>query len=310
MKKAILLFVGFVFFALNIQAQTVTDIDGNVYQTVTIGTQIWLVENLKTTRLNDGVPISLVSDSIAWGNLTTPGYCWYYNDAASYKNTYGAIYNWYTVGTGKLCPANWHVPSDNEWTVLTDFLGGGQLAGGKMKSTGTIENGTGLWYAPNTGATNESGFTAFPGGRRFPDGSYNMYKFLGWWWATTEWVSVSAYYRSLGNLTAEVYVGATYKNYGFSVRCVKNSGSGMNSINYLNMLKIYPNPAQDQITIEISKELGESSMAIVNIEGQGLLKQRISGEKTIIDITNIPCGVYFVRIISEKTVAEEKIIKQ
>ena len=102
---------------------TVTDIDGNVYHLITIGTQVWLVENLKTTRYNDGAPIPLVTDSAAWSLLTTPGYCWYNNDIAN-KNPNGALYNWFAVNTGKLAPTGWHVPTDAEWTILTTFLGG------------------------------------------------------------------------------------------------------------------------------------------------------------------------------------------
>ena len=108
----------------------VVDIDGNVYHTVTIGTQVWMVENLKTTKYNDGTAIPLVTDNTAWGALTTPGYCWYNNDSATYKNTYGALYNWYAVNTGKLAPTGWHVPTDSEWTVLTTYLGGQSVAGG------------------------------------------------------------------------------------------------------------------------------------------------------------------------------------
>ena len=101
---------------------SITDKDGNVYTSVTIGTQVWMKENLKTTKYNDGTAIPLVTDGAAWESLTTPGYCWYNNDAATYKATYGALYNRYTANSGKLCPAGWHVPADSEWTTLTDYL--------------------------------------------------------------------------------------------------------------------------------------------------------------------------------------------
>jgi len=127
-------------------AGKVTDIDGNVYDTVKIGTQIWIIENLKTTKYNDGTSIPMVTDSAAWINLTTPGYCWHKNTSASYKNTYGALYNWYAVNTGKLAPKGWHVPSDAEWTTLITYLGGDSIAGGKMKETGMSH-----WFSPNTG---------------------------------------------------------------------------------------------------------------------------------------------------------------
>ncbi|MFZ4572381.1 MAG: fibrobacter succinogenes major paralogous domain-containing protein [Bacteroidales bacterium] len=111
---------------------TTTDVDGNLYHSVTIGTQVWMDENLKTTKYNDGSSIPLVTDSIAWINMTTPGYCWYHNNAAAYKNTYGALYNWYAVNTGKLAPTGWHVPTDAEWTILVAYLGGELLAGGRI----------------------------------------------------------------------------------------------------------------------------------------------------------------------------------
>ena len=140
-------------------SNTVTDIDGNVYHTVKIGTQVWMVENLKTTKYNDGTPIPLVTANSSWAILTTPGYCFYNNDANVNKATYGAMYNWYIVNTGKLCPAGWHVPIDAEWTTLTNYLGSENAAGGKLK-----EFGISHWVTPNDGTTNSSGFTALPAG--------------------------------------------------------------------------------------------------------------------------------------------------
>ena len=122
----------------------VQDIDGNNYLTVTIGTQIWMAENLRTTKYNDGTAIPLVTDNTTWANLTTPAYCWYNNDAKTNGSTYGALYNWYSVNTKKLCPTGWHVPNDTEWTTLTTYLGGTAVAGGKLKETGTAH-----WYSPN-----------------------------------------------------------------------------------------------------------------------------------------------------------------
>ena len=163
---------------------TVTDIDGNVYNTVTIGTQVWMVENLKTTRFNDGSAIQLVSDDTVWSNLTSPGYCWYDNDEATNKDPFGALYNWYTVNSGKLCPAGWHLPTDDEWDIIVNYLDGDTIAGGKMKETGTT-----LWNSPNTGATNSSGFTGLPGGFCNFNGNFYSIGFNGSWWSTTEYVT-------------------------------------------------------------------------------------------------------------------------
>ena len=158
---------------------TVTDIDGNVYHTVKIGAQTWMVENLRTTRYNDGTAIPLVTGNTAWGSLTTPGYCWYNNDQATYGSTYGALYNWYAVNRGKLCPTGWHVATDAEWTQLTDYLGGVWVAGGKMKEAGLSH-----WESPNEGATNSSGFTALPGGHRISAGSFYLLALHALFWSS------------------------------------------------------------------------------------------------------------------------------
>ena len=135
--------------------------DGNTYNTIMIGTQTWMKENLKTTTFNDGTSIPLETDATKWAALTSSGYCYYNNDEATYKDTYGVLYNWYTVNTGKLCPSGWHIPIEADWTNLTTFLGGENGAGGKLK-----ESGTSHWINPNSGATNETKFTALPGGER------------------------------------------------------------------------------------------------------------------------------------------------
>jgi uncharacterized protein (TIGR02145 family) len=196
---------------------TVTDADGNVYHTVTIGTQTWTVENLKTTKYNDGTTIPLVTDSTTWVNLTTAGYCWFNNDAATNKNVYGALYNWYTVNTGKLAPAGWHVPTDAEWNTLSIYLGGANISGGKLKESGTTH-----WSIPNTGATNESGFSALPGGCRFDNGYFDLIHCDGDWWSATV-VNVSyAYSRNLGYGGSNLYRDGCSKSFGFSVRLVRD----------------------------------------------------------------------------------------
>jgi uncharacterized protein (TIGR02145 family) len=207
-----------------LKAQTVKDIDGNVYRSVTIGTQVWMAENLRTTKFNDGKSIPLVKDDDAWKALTTPAYCWDNNDETAAKNKYGALYNWYTVNTNKLCPKNWHVPANEEWTTLTTYLGGENVAGGKLK-----EKGTAHWESPNTDATNESGFTALPGGSRNYAGAFNysgsntlFFRSNGCWWSSTELYDFNAYYRRMYNALGSVYTSLAVKQYGYSVRCIKD----------------------------------------------------------------------------------------
>ena len=200
---------------------TITDVDGNIYHYVVIGTQTWMGENLRTTKYNDGTAIPLVTQDSAWRQLITPGYCWYNNDASN-KNTYGGLYNWYAVNTGKLAPTGWHIPTDAEWTILTIYLGGDTVAGGKMKSTGTIEAGTGVWYSPNAGATNKSGFSALPAGYRHGSGAfYESGDFTSWWSSSVDSTG-DAWDRRLYNTDGDVFRIGDGMFIGLSVRCVRN----------------------------------------------------------------------------------------
>ncbi len=199
-----------------------------IYNTVTIGTQLWMAENLKTTKYNDGTPIPNVTDNTAWAALTTGAFSDYNNTPAN-STIYGRLYNWYAVdnnaatkvasnGGKNVCPTGWHVPTDAEWTTLTTYLGGESVAGGKLKETGTTH-----WLSPNTGATNETGFTALPGGNRYGDGSFDNIGGDGNWWSSTEYSTTTpAWYRLMHYSGATVYRGYNDKQSGFSVRCVRD----------------------------------------------------------------------------------------
>ena len=202
----------------NVTYGSMTDQDGNVYKTVTIGTQTWMAENLRTTTYNDGTAIPNVTDDDEWGSSTTGAYCNYNNNTSEDTiATYGRLYNWYAVNTGKLAPTGWHVPTDAEWKELTDYLGGEDVAGGKLKETGTTH-----WYIPNEGATNETGFTALPGGYRYLDGSFYFIGRYGYWWSATEYNTDNAWYRTMYYLPSNVGRYYPSKELGFSVRCVRD----------------------------------------------------------------------------------------
>jgi uncharacterized protein (TIGR02145 family) len=205
---------------LSFKTFAAVDGDGNGYYSVTIGTQTWLIENLKTTKYNDGTNIPNVTDSIAWKALTTGAYCNYRNKTdPSFIATYGRLYNWYAVNSGKLAPAGWHIPTHNEWNALVTFLGGQDVAGGKMKEAGIIH-----WQTPNIGATNESGFSALPSGYRGPIITYE-YQSLGKhvaFWESTIYTGTQAYGLVLryNEITSETYI--FNKAYGFPVRLIKD----------------------------------------------------------------------------------------
>jgi uncharacterized protein (TIGR02145 family) len=195
---------------------TVTDIDGNIYHTVTIGTQTWMVENLKVTHARNGDPIAHVTNAIQWSNLTSGAYCNYWDDG-TLSDIYGRLYNWYAVAEGPvIAPAGWHIASDAEWQKLIDYLGGAAIAFGKLRETGTTH-----WTYTDASITNESGFTALPGGFRAYDGSYAFQGNACLWWSTTEADATTAWNRqSLGGTNIDR--NDMDKRIGLSVRCIKD----------------------------------------------------------------------------------------
>ena len=198
-----------------LNAQTIKDIDGNVYRTVKIGTRTWMAENLKTTKFNDGTPIPLITINEEWQTAATPAYCWYENKSQLHTD-YGALYNWFTVNSGKLCPDGWHASSDAEWTELTSLHGIEEVAGGMLK-----EEGTSHWQDPNEGATNENGFAALPGGHRAFNGAFGDLGEYGYWWSSTGSRPTEAWYRYIGNIGKWVQrLDFGDKRNGYSVRCV------------------------------------------------------------------------------------------
>lgn len=211
---------------VNFNYSTLTDIEGNTYKTILIGDQIWMAENLRSTYYNDGTPIPLVTETSDWSSLSSPAFCWYENNIESYKKTYGALYNWFAVNTGKLCPKGWHVPSDAEWHKLILYLDVSALfsnpesltAGGKLKSID-------FWQDSNIGATNSSGFNALPAGNRYVSGHFSG-KFgkvglYGQWWTASESRNITdAWERILYSGNTFIYRGTTPKVIGQNVRCL------------------------------------------------------------------------------------------
>jgi uncharacterized protein (TIGR02145 family) len=192
------------------------DIDGNAYDTVVIGTQVWMSKNLRVSKYRNGdaIPTNLINTT--WQNTTSGAYAIYDNTATN-DSIYGKLYNWYAVADPRgLCPVGWHVPSDAEWSTLENFLDGSSVAGGKMKSVSP------LWLSPNSGATNSSGFSGLPGGNRNSSGTYVNVGYLGYWWSSTQFSTTSAWLRSLFYNNGDVNRNYYFKRFGFSVRCVRD----------------------------------------------------------------------------------------
>jgi uncharacterized protein (TIGR02145 family) len=196
---------------------TVTDIDGNVYNTVQIGTQLWMKENLKVTHYSNGDPVPNMTTA-TWNTTTNGAYSIYSNTAAN-KDIYGALYNLFTaIDVRNICPAGWYAPSDNDLSQLSTYLGGSTVAGGKMKETGTSH-----WTSPNTGATNESGFTALPNGHK--DNASNFANLGSWgsWWSTTLKDADNYWSYNIGSASASLNRSYNQKNTGLGIRCIKGN---------------------------------------------------------------------------------------
>ena len=198
--------------AAEISYGSVSDIEGNSYKTISIGTQNWMVENLKAIHYSNGDPVQNVTDNTQWAGLATGAYCWYANDETQYKSAYGALYNFYSVMDPRnICPAGWRVPGQSDWNTLGTFLGGNSVAGGKLKETGTTH-----WYAPNEFASDEVKFTSLPGGDRVFSGPFEMIGQTAEYWSSTE---SYAYFISFE--AAVLATGQVDKKSGYSIRCIK-----------------------------------------------------------------------------------------
>lgn len=286
-------------------AQTISDIDNNLYDTVRIGVQTWFTKNLKTTHLNDGTEIINITLQNEWSAATTPAFCWYNNDEISYKETYGALYNGFTIQTGKLCPSGWHVPTSTEWSTLINYLGGYNVAGGKLKETGTTH-----WQSPNNGATNEVGFTALPGGYRESDDFYGLGN-SGLWWSSTKYEPTHAWSESIQsvevgmNLTTGRYLGS-----GLSVRCLKGIDNIVTRIEHDEplTLNVYPNPVSNFLRISFLTD-EEKLITIFDTIGNAVISITTRSREPELDIRNFTPALYFVKVQSSSTTITFKFLK-
>jgi len=201
----------------------ITDADGNAYTSVTIGAQEWMVENLRTTKYANGDPIRNVTDNDEWHNFSTGAYSWYDNDSVSYESVYGALYNWYAVADSRnVCPTGWHVPTDAEWTILTDYILSQGLdeysVGTSLKST----NGWNEYNGQRGNGTDDYGFSGLPGGNRSSYGSFVYLGEYGPWWSSTEFDRSDVWSRELSYKSGAVDRSHYFKECGFSIRCLKD----------------------------------------------------------------------------------------
>jgi len=328
MKKILLLFIGLTLLSFRNEAQTVTDIQGNVYNTLAIGTQLWMKENLRTGKYNDGTPISYPgTNNTVWQNNMNGAYCWLNNDSATYSVLFGALYNWYAVssttnGGKNICPQNWHVPTHDEWTTLeravctsstcaTDFpydmiTAGyrGTDEGGKMKETGMS-----LWNSPNLGATNSSGFGGLPACKRDDNGLYNSAPgTFGFWWTSTDFDPTYAFNRALNYNNAGISRAHGWpKAIGFSIRCVCDFGVKVDEIQFENKIQVYPNPANNRVSIDCNLT-HKADLQLYNVIGNLVIQYTLNTGKNDVDISSLSKGMYLIRISSADGEFQKKLI--
>jgi uncharacterized protein (TIGR02145 family) len=304
MKKTILLFASLAFLTTQNQAQTVTDIDGNVYNTVTIGSQIWMKENLKVTHYNNGNEIPNITSNSTWTGMSTGARCYYNNDSITNANIYGALYNYYSISNSDLCPTNWHVPTDSNWMTLFNFLGGISMAANKLMEAGTTH-----WLGSGSG-NNQSGFTALPGGLRQPTaGPFYYINQRGLWWSSTIDNPETTWGVEIwdgGNILHSNYEWTT----GLSVRCLCDSAfSHINKINFNNNFQFYPNPAMDKMIIDLTDKQNVD-LSIYNAVGQLVLIRQLNNIKNEIDISTLAKGIYIIKVTGVDWTTQKKIIKE
>lgn len=292
MKSIITLFT-FLFLVVFAQAQ-VSDIDGNEYETVTIGNQEWFAENLKTSRLDDGTPIELITDNAAWTQARNPAMCWYDNDSSNYHPLYGRMYNGYVALQENICPDGWKVPSTEEWDQMINYLGGSFEAGGKLKQTGFEQ-----WEAPNEGATNETGFTALPSGwRSNSDGQFNWIGQRAGWFVTMQGNDVA--FRWVSWSTASSGTGAIAPQVALAIRCMRSLGSSsLENKTVLSDIQVYPNPANNVISV-VSPDNVTLKVTILNLMGQVILQENDIISQTTLDVSNLPNGLYIISLEDDK----------
>jgi len=291
----------FLFCQTPIAGNGIMDIDGNNYNSVIYPNgQEWMTENLKTGRFSNGDEITYSEQSLDWQTLNAAAYSYYNHDESS-KNIFGNLYNWFTtIDERNVCPSGWHVPTDNEWTALTDVYGGNGVAGGKMKVEDTL-----LWQAPNLGATNESLFSALPAGCRYDGGNFSNIEKYSYWWTSTQLDNQFCWYRSAFYNSDNLVKNYTTKTTGFSIRCVKNQlASNDSKINNLE-LEIFPNPFTDIVTINSSNEI--QNLTLTDSRGKIIKTFSLQSENHQLSLQSLESGVYF--IVNPKTLSTYRLIK-
>lgn len=318
MKKALLVLTGLKILLSDLPAQTVTDFDGNVYNTITIGNQVWMKENLKVVHYNNGDQIPNVTNDTEW-NKSTTGACCDYENIPDNGVAFGKLYNWYAlVDSRKLCPTDMHVPTDAEWETLTDYLAnngfGYQGSGNDIAKSIATTSGWKISNTPgNVGndqtSNNNSGFTALPAGSRDHNGTFFNLGDYCYFWTSTELLRSNCLDRNTGYNKSYVYAYGCENTVGSSVRCLSDSTvTKVNEERVEDYYQIYPNPAKERISIS-GIETGSAKIHVFTYVGECILKTEIERDENSINVSSFPNGIYLIIITGNDWSVQRKLTK-
>ena len=301
--------------SFTLQAQTVTDIDGNTYPVINIGTQAWMAENLRSTRYQNGDTIPNVTSSLIWQDLETGARCYYDDDPIANAAEYGALYNWFAVVDDRnICPQGWHVPTDAEWNIMAVFLDATVDTTDNGSYTGTDigdqlkEAGTAHWTAPNASATNSSGFRALPGGQRFGTAFHNVNTDGLWWTSTTGNTADHAWYRQLLYVSTGIKRVTYFKVNGMSCRCVSDLSTGMREVPDDDM-QLFPDPAADRLNVTVPGST-VNRVRLFDPLGRCALDLSVVSGTMSLDVQALPPGYYSVRLSGPGVELRRSFIKE
>ena len=294
------------------KAQTVTDIDGNVYNTITIGIQTWMLENLKVTHYNNNDPIPTTSTpTLDINHENSPKYQWAYDGTEQYVETFGRLYTWYAATDSReLCPEGWHLPSDGEWIILRDYLANhGYGYNGMMYFIAKSMATTTLWLTDtlpgavgyDLESNNSSGFSGVPSGMR--NSVYNYFTNLYWgahWWASTlDTTQTKAWRHGLFKRYGYMLREPHLLHNGFSVRCVKDQSTQTNDGGPKLQIKLYPNPVVEILYVDIDTD--HTTMQIFNLAGQTLIDRKLINGANEVDVSKLSAGMYTLRVTGDES---------
>lgn len=307
MKKSLFLLLFTLISLLKLHAQTVTDIDGNIYGTVVLGSQEWMTSNLKSLHFSNGDVIPHNFSQSAWSGLNQSSGADYYNNDPLTGATYGVLYNWAAASNiNNVCPTGWHVPSNQEWTTLINFAGGSATAGGLLKERDTTH-----WNYPNFNATNSTGFTALPSGLRHNTGSNQFLNDFGFWWTSTQGTANTSFAYNVKMSYADEIVLQYESNQrgGFAIRCLKNANSGMIELKSDLGISLQPNPANNEVTLLTSNpEMQGAVIRLYSLSGTVVLNDSMSESTKTLDISSLPAGSYVVTVEHQAQIQHIKLV--